>query len=217
MIWLHGVTDMKSVYSMIGCLPLLLVLAGCSEGTKPVASEPKQPEPPPEAVTAQQAFHQMYITARSWAPDAKPLRMASLDLAEIKSEGGKAGAWECTFVSERRQRARRYTYSAVEVVSPILPKGVSAGSEDSWTGSGQAKPFLVQTFKTDSVAAYETAMKRGADYARKNPDMPMKFLLEQTSRFPNPAWRVVWGESVATSGYSIFVDASEGKYLATSR
>ncbi|MGE5569357.1 MAG: hypothetical protein ACM3S5_10010 [Rhodospirillales bacterium] len=208
---------MKTVYSMIACVSLLLVLAGCSEGTKPVASEPKEPEPPPEAVTAQQAFQQMYITARSWAPDAKLLRMASLDLAEIKSEGGKAGAWECIFVSERRQRARRYTYSAVEVASPSLPKGVSAGSEDSWAGGGQAKPFLVQAFKTDSAAAYETAMKRGAEYTKKNPNMPIKFLLEQTSRFPNPAWRVFWGESVATSGYSIFVDASDGRYLATSR
>ncbi|HOK46716.1 MAG TPA: hypothetical protein PLA43_03300 [Bryobacteraceae bacterium] len=208
---------MKRVYSLIGCVPLLLMMAGCSEGTKPVASEPKEPEPPPEAVTAQQAFHQMYIIARSWAPDAKPLRMASLDLQEIKSEGGKAGAWECTFVSEQRRRARRYTYSVVETTSPILAKGVSAGSEDSWAGGGQAKPFLVQAFKTDSVAAYEVAMKRGADYAKKNPNLPIKFLLEQTSRFPNPAWRVFWGESVSTSGYSIFVDASDGSYLATSR
>jgi hypothetical protein len=202
---------------MIASVPLLLVLAGCSEQKAPVASEPKEPEKPAEAVTAQTAFQQMFITARGWAPDAKPIRIASMDLKEVKSEAGKAGAWECTFVTERRQRARRFTYSVMALPASNLQKGVSGGSEDSWTAGGQAKPFLIQAFKTDSAAAYDLALKKGADYAKKNPDMPIKFLLEQTSRFPNPAWRVIWGESVALSGYSIFVDATEGKYLATSR
>lgn len=208
---------MKRTYSMIACVPLVLVLAGCSEESKPTASEPKEPEKPAEAVTAQYAFQQMYITARAWAPDTKPIRMASLDLKEIKSEGGKAGAWECTFVTESRRRARRFTYSAVEVPASNLPKGVFGGSEDSWSGGGQATAFPIQAFKTDAVAAYDIAIKKGADYAKKNPNMPVKFLLEQTKRFPNPAWRVIWGESVALSGYSIFVDATEGKYLVTSR
>jgi hypothetical protein len=208
---------MKRIHSILACVPLVLVLAGCSEESKPVASEPKEPEKPAEAVTALSAFQQMFITARGWAADAKPLRMASLDLKEIKSEAGKAGAWECTFVSENRQRARRFTYSVIELPASNLRKGVFGASEDSWSGSGQAKPFLVQALKKDSTTAYEIAMQKGADYARKNPNMPVKFLLEQTSRFPNPAWRVLWGESVALSGYSIFVDATEGKYLATAR
>jgi hypothetical protein len=60
-------------------------------------------------------------------------------------------------------------------------------------------------------------MKKGSDYARKNPGKPLKFLLEKTARFPDPAWRVFWGESVSTSAYSIFVDAVTGQYLATGR
>ncbi len=208
---------MKRVYWTIACIPVLLVLTACSEEPKPVASEPKEPEKPAEAVTALSAFQQMFITARGWAADAKPLRMASMDLQEVKSEAGKAGAWECTFVSEQRRRARRFTYSVVEVPSSNLRKGVFGGSEDSWSPGGQAKPFLVQALKKDSTTAYDIAIKKGADYARKNPNMPVKFLLEQTNRFPNPAWRVLWGESVALSGYSIFVDATEGKYLVTSR
>jgi hypothetical protein len=196
---------------------MLLALAGCSEEKKPVAAEPKEPEKPAEAVTAQSAFQQMFITARAWSPDAKAVRIASLDLKEVKSEAGKAGAWECTFVSERRQKARRFTYSVIELPGSNLRKGVFGGSEDNWSAGGQAKPFVIQAFKTDSVAAYDIAIKKGADYAKKNPNMPVKFLLEQTNRFPNPAWRVIWGESVALSGYSIFVDATEGKYLVTSR
>ena len=47
--------------------------------------------------------------------------------------------------------------------------------------------------------------------------MPVTFLLEFTKRFPNPAWRVIWGESVGTSDFSIFVDATTGEYLETMR
>jgi hypothetical protein len=208
---------MKRIYLSIACVPLLLALAGCSEEKKPAETAPKEPEKPAEAVTAQRAFDQMYITARSWAPDAKPIRMASMDLKEIKSEGGKAGAWECTFVTESRGRTRRFTYSVIEVPASNLPKGVFGGPDDSWSGGGQAKAFPLQAFRTDAVAAYDVAIKKGADYAKKHPDMPVKFLLEQTNRFPNPAWRVIWGESVWTSDYSIFVDATTGTYLTTAR
>ncbi len=43
--------------------------------------------------------------------------------------------------------------------------------------------------------------------------MPVNFILEWTPRFPNLAWRVLWGESVSTSPYSVFVDATNGQFL----
>jgi hypothetical protein len=45
--------------------------------------------------------------------------------------------------------------------------------------------------------------------------MPISYLLEQTNRFPNPAWRVIWGESASASDYSVFVDATLNQYLST--
>ena len=39
------------------------------------------------------------------------------------------------------------------------------------------------------------------------------FLGKFTPRFPDTTWRVVWGESVGTSDYSVFVDASTGQFL----
>lgn len=207
---------MKYSPKIIASLPVFLLLAACSEAPKP-AAEKKEPAKPAEPVSAQTAFQRMYITARSWAPDALPLRMGNLDLTEVKSQDGKAGAWECTFVSERNRVARRYTYSVVESAASNLRLGVFGGPQDSWAGGGQAKPFLLQAFKVDATTAYEVARKKGADYAKKHPDMPIKFLLEQTTRFPGPAWRVIWGESVSTSGFSIFVDATSGEYLQTAR
>ena len=43
--------------------------------------------------------------------------------------------------------------------------------------------------------------------------MNIAFVLEKTSKFPDPAWRVVWGESVGTSNFSIYVDSSTGAFL----
>jgi len=191
------------------------LLSACfSEPTKPAEKEKPKPVVP---VTGRYAFYQTYTAARAWATDLQGLRVTSLPLTEVKGEGGKSGAWQVIFVSERLARAKTYTYSVVE--SPgNLHEGVFAASEDSYSGPrGQAKPFQIQAFKTDSDAAYETALKKGAEYAKKHPDMPVTFLLEFTKRFPNPAWRVIWGESVGTSNFSIFVDASTGEYLETMR
>jgi hypothetical protein len=98
-----------------------------------------------------------------------------------------------------------------------LREGVNAEPAEAWSGGGDSEPFLFQAFRTDSPAAYEVAMKRGQDYATKNPGKEVKFLLEKTRRFPNPCWQVFWGESVSASNYSIFVDAATGEYLGTGR
>ncbi|MGD0201951.1 MAG: hypothetical protein ABSD27_14505 [Bryobacteraceae bacterium] len=203
---------MKRRYALIA-LPLALLLSGCSEQPKPV--EKPKPATPPEPVSALSAVYKMYTQARAWAPDCWLLRVGALDLKEVPSQGGKAGAWEATFVSERAGQSRRYTYSVVESVASNLRAGVVGGSGDSWSPGGPARPFLIQALKVDSPAALETAMKKGAAYAQKHPELPIRFLLEQTSRFPDPAWRVIWGESVSRSGFSIFVNATTGEYLQT--
>jgi len=198
-------------------LPLALLLGACSDQSKP-APKAAEPAKAAESISALSAVYKMYTQARSWAPDCKLLRVGSLTIPEVKNQAGKAGAWEATFVSESNQRARRYTFSVVESPAANLHEGVFGGSVDSWSGTGQFKPFLIQAFKTDSTAAYETALKnKGAEYGAKHPELPVLFMLEQTSRFPDPAWRVVWGDSVSTSGFSVFVDAMTGQFLQTSK
>jgi hypothetical protein len=209
---------MKLRHTIIATLPLVLLLSSCSESPKPV-EKAKEPAKPAEPVTALSAVYKMYTQARSWAPDCKVLRVASLSLKEVKNEAGKAGAWEATFVSESQQRARRYTYSVIEAPDSNLHEGVFGSSVDSWSPGKQFTPFLIQAFKKDSTTAYETAMKekQATEYSAKHPETPLLFLLEQTSRFPDPAWRVVWGESVSTSAFSVFVDAMTGGFLQTAK
>lgn len=198
-------------------LPVCLVLS-CGGPTVPEAKKTKEPEKPPEPVSGRFAFHRMYAVARQWGgSDVQALSLSSINLPEVKSADGKAGAWRATFVTPSRGRQRTYTYSVIEA-GGNLHKDVFAGLEEGYAGPrGQASPFLIAALKTDSDAAWKTASGKSAEYMKKNPDKPITFVLELTRRFPNPAWRVIWGESAGTSNYSVFVDASTGHYLETMR
>jgi len=153
----------------------------------------------------------MYQVARSWAADAQVLKMNSMLVAEVPDvPRGKAAAWEATFTSASKSQSRPYTFSIVEA-QPNLHKGVFAGPEEGWSGTG-ATPFLIMAVKVDTDKAYETALKQAGDYDKKNPRMPITLLLEKDPKFLNPVWRVVWGESVGTSAFSVFVDAFTGDF-----
>jgi len=76
---------------------------------------------------------------------------------------------------------------------------------------------MQQALRIDSDEAYDAAVEISADFLKKNPKVPVLFVLESTSRFPDPTWRVLWGETIGTSNYSVFVDASTGKPLQTVR
>jgi hypothetical protein len=199
----------------LSVLFLALIFAGCSEPAKTGTVKPKDSGPPPAPVTGRSAFQRMYIQARAWAPDAQPLRLSSFNLKEVASDDGKCGAWQAIFVSQQRSKARSYTYSVIESPGNVH-EGVLPGREEAWSGPhGQTRPFLLQAVKADSDEAYAAAVKKSSDYLKKNPGVPVQFLLEATPRFPNPAWRVIWGETLGTSDYSVFVDASTGEYLQT--
>jgi hypothetical protein len=192
------------------CGALFLLLTGCSEPTKTTKKEPEKLEP----ATGQSALYKMYQVARSWAPDAQVLKMNSLLLTEVPNvPRGAAAAWQATFTSAARSQARSYTYSIVEGEGN-LHKGVFAGLEEGWSGprSGNA-PFLMLAVKIDTDTAYKTALANGgAEYDKKNPGKPISILLEKVAKHPDPVWRVIWGESAATSNFSVYVDASTGEF-----
>src|SRR5579863_6364266 len=101
---------MRSISSLGWLAPLILILSACSDAPK--TAEQKQPPKPPEVLTGRQAFQRMYPQARGWAPDAQPLQIRSVNLTQVKADSGKAGAWQVTFVSLARGKAKPYTYSA---------------------------------------------------------------------------------------------------------
>ena len=153
----------------------------------------------------------MYPAARNWAIDASPLRLRTV-LLSAKPEKGKADAWEAVFVSQSLAKSKTFTYSIVESAGN-LHQGVFAGLEEGYSLQGAASLFPIAAIKIDSDQAYDVAAEKSADYIKKNPNKPITYLLEQTRRFPDLTWRVIWGDSVSVSDYSVFVDATTGKYL----
>jgi len=200
---------MNKLATLMAC-PLILMLAGC--GSTPTTTVKEAPKPI-EPVTGQSALYKMYQVARSaWSADAQVLTCTSIHLPEVPQVPGKAGAWQATFTSETLGRRRSYSYSVVE--SADFHKDVFAGPQDSWAGKqGVQSSFTIQAVSIDTTAAYKTALEQAGDYDKKNPGMNIAFVLEKTSKFPDPTWRVVWGESVGTSNFSVYVDSSTGAYL----
>ncbi len=198
------------VHTTLWLLPLILFLSACSDAPK--TAEEKHPPKPPEVLTGRQALQRMYPQARGWAPDAQPLQISSLNLAQIKAEPGKAAVWQAIFVSLSLAKAKTYTYSAVEA-DGNLHEGVFGGLQEDYTPRGDASPFPMSAIKVDSDEAYKTAAENSADYIKKNPGKPVIFLMELGKRFADVTWRVIWGNSVGTSDYSVFVDGTTGKFL----
>jgi hypothetical protein len=185
----------------------VLLLCSCSDTT--TTKETKAPEPPPEPTTGRHAFQQTYPQARLWAVDAAPEQVKSINLSQVKSADGKAGAWQVVYYSPSLARTKTYTWSAVEAEGN-LHKGVFAGPDES---ARPQKTFLLAGLRVDSDEAYKVAAAKSADYMKKHPNMPVMFILEMNNRFPQLTWRVVWGETLAGSDYSVFVDAANGQFL----
>jgi hypothetical protein len=207
--------------SLYPAIALLAILTACSDTPAPTTAK-KEPEKV-EPITGQSAVFKMYQMARAWAPDSQVMRMQSLRLSEVKDgPPGTAPAWQATFVSAAKSQSRSYTFSIVEAEGN-LHKGAFAGPEEGWSGgsNGMESPILMAAVKVDTDTAYKTAMKdprtKAADYDKKNPGKPITILLERTPKHPDPAWRIVWGESTGTSDFSVLIDASTGEYLETLR
>jgi len=191
---------------------VVLLLSACSE--TPTETKTKEPEKPSAPITAQQAFRYTYPASRAWAGDSLPLRIRSIHLTDVPAEPGKAGAWEIIYVSQSQQQAKIYTWSAIEA-SETLHKDVFAGKAQAWSGaSGQEKPFEASAFHIDSPAAVETASANSKAYLDKpGTKPPINFMVESTPRFPEPVFRVMWGETAGSAEYTAFVGASTGQML----
>lgn len=185
-----------------------LWLTACSD--TPVA---KAPEKPPEPLTGREGFYKTYPAAHTWATDAQPVRVRSIELKELKADGGKAAAWEVMYASETKGRSRVFTWSAVEAEGNIH-QGVFGSQDESWRAGGAEKAFPIQALKIDTPDALQTAITHSAAYFKNLGTKPHpKFELESTARFPDPAWRIYWGDSVSTAEWSVFIDSVTGEYL----
>jgi len=208
------VTD-KRFPIAVSALAAVLAWTACSEAPQPAATEtktaaeaPKEPPGPPEPVTAQTAFYEMYKPARSWATDLLPLSLASGEVPNLKGGEGKAAMWSAVFVSPSRREARTFYYSVVDSGENIR-KGVTAGGSQEWSGTtARSRPFQTTEFMVNSDAAYQTALTKAGAWVKKHPDKKPAFLLGSSAKFPQPVWYIIWG--TPKSGYAVYVNATTG-------
>jgi hypothetical protein len=195
----------------IGALSLALLFAGCGSGPAKKAEE-KKPAPPPEPVSGLTGIFRCFGPTRQWAQDIQVLRARNLFLKGRTAPPGKAYAWQVSFVSPSKKRIKHCTYSVV--ADEGIYEGVFNAGDEAYNGPTKlAQPFVIQAVKQDTDEIWKVALEKSKDYAAKNPDTPILFLLEFTERNPVAAWRVIWGASVGGSAYSVFVDATNGTFL----
>jgi hypothetical protein len=199
---MHTLRSVSAAF--LGILTCML-LTGCS------TSAPKKEEPPPEPVTGLHALAQMFSAARTWQTDVMVLRVSSFNSGNAATPPGRAPAWLATFVSQSTHQSRTYTF-AVADISTSVRQGTFPDPPVPYSDSGQnAQPFIIAAAKHDTDEAFTTAFEHAADYISKHPGLQINYLLELNNRWPDATWRVIWGET-ASSGFSVLVDATTGKF-----
>jgi hypothetical protein len=203
----------------------LLIATGCgSESQKPkpgtessdkTLEEEKPAEP--TFVTGRSAFQKLYVSARTWAPDAQPVRLESRP-HKLDPHDGRAGIWTATFVSASRQNLRSYIWSGITADNAPEP-GVSPGSMDVYSPSNAStRPFDLTFLKVDSGRAFVVAQKKGgAALMKKDPEQPIKYMLFWDPQKARLLWRVVYGSSESNSKLRILVNASDGEFVAVEK
>jgi hypothetical protein len=182
------------------------VVSGCTSSSKP--SEEEKPKPP-EPLTGRSAFQQLYISARGWAPDAKPYQLQSQPSKENNGHDGKATFWRGAFTSPAQSASRPYSWSGVE--SQDVARGVTPGTQDSFT-PGNA--FDVAFLKKDSDEAFATAQKHGGEkIVQENPDIPVAYQLDWNRGENNLVWHVIYGGSRNDAKLVADVNASTGEFI----
>ena len=183
-----------------------LLLLNCADSAKKAVV--KAPEP----VTGLHALYQMYTFARPWAQDLEVVRLTSLPIPEMKAVAGKAAAWQVVFSSESLGKVRTYTFSVYDE-SVTIREGIFAEAVGSL--SRDMHPFVIATAATDTDKVWEVGLPHSQKYVDEHKDMPVTYVLEDDRQADGPVWRMIWGVSAASSGFSIEVDARTGSYRRT--
>jgi len=197
-------------------IAMAAVLAGCSSNPQP-AEKPAaaKPEPPKtEVLTGRVAFQKLFVTARSWAPDAQPFRLESEAVQQASRIDGKAGIWRGSFASPGKRAVKPYIWSGIS--GPDAPeRGVSPGTEDTFNPNNTStRPFDFAFLKSDSDQAFEVAQAHGGKkLVDANPQQPIKYLLSWNASTNELLWHVIYGTSEMDAKLRIAVDASTGSFL----
>jgi hypothetical protein len=191
---------------LLAVMLMLALMAGCSSTSTKPAETPKPQPKPPEALTARSAFQKLYISARSWAQDARPYRLESSTNTDSNGRDGKSAIWRASFASAMQHGTKPYTWSSAE--------GVNPGIEDSYNpNNASTQAFDIAFLKVDSDKAFEVAQQHGGSKVLdKAQDTPVLYILEWNRVENILLWHVIYGNREAPK-IKIAVNASTGDFL----
>lgn len=190
-------------------------LVGCSSSPKPTEKAETKAEPAkPDLLTGRVAFQKLFVTARSWAPDAEPFRLESEPVKQAPGTDGKAAVWRGYFASPGKRALKPYLWSGIS--GPDAPeRGVSPGTEDTFNPANvSTQPFDIAYLKTDSDKAFEVAQAHGGKkLLDADPQQPIKYTLTWKPSSSQLLWHVIYGTSDMDAKLRVAVDASTGTFL----
>jgi hypothetical protein len=201
----------------IAVISLAVVLGGCSSpetksgsGTaKPEAKSEAKPAPKPaQRITGREAFQKLYLAARNWSPDSRPLKIESRPRSD-EPRDGQASVWVGTFASQQRGLFRSFLWSGADGESSISP-----GSQDTYVaGNASTQPFDPAYLKTDTDEALTTADKHAPAEAKKDKKGPVAFHLYNDTAKQRLLWRVIYGASEHSAKAVVDISARDGGFV----
>ncbi len=200
-------------------LALVLVISGCSSPpstssekkdgaspAKPAAKEAVKKEA--ERITGREAFQKLYLAARNWSPDSRPLKIESRPLSDDPRDG-KASTWSGTFASQQRGLFRSFLWSGAGGESSISP-----GSQDTYSaGNASTQPFDPAYLQTDTDDALTAADKHAPAEAKKDKKGPVAFQLYNDTAKQRLLWRVIYGQSEHNAKAVVDISARDGGFV----
>ena len=202
----------SAVFSLL--LFSLLLVAGCTSKPTTTVEAAKPAAPAKEAAvkyTARECLSRMDGQAQRWAPDALVFHVESDINPETDGHGGKSTVWKGIYASASRQTIRTFTCSGSrEPYAP--PVGVTGELELAYKPS--ATPFHAFLVNTDSDKAFEVAQQHGGEtLLKKEPQMPVTYLLAMERGQSVPTWFVIYGKSMQDNKGIGMINATTGNFL----
>jgi hypothetical protein len=197
----------------------LIGLAGCDSNPSGVHAAAKPAPKPTEALTGREAFQKVYVQARGWAPDAKPVRLESATTSDSGGQDGKSALWRGYFASPSRRSIKSYIWSGSSAEENARDRGVTARPEDTWSpNNSSAYAFELAYLKIDSGKAWEIAQQHGGEkLLQADPKQPVQYTLAWNTLTNELVWHVVYGTSVNSAKLRVAVNASDGKFIRVER
>jgi hypothetical protein len=199
---------------------LAAALTGCSEPSSVSAAGPQEIKPT-QAETGRVALQRLYTTSRGWASDTDPV---SIQSSNYKNAGGnpnaplgqdgKSAIWRAVFASQVRRSMKTYMWSGLTGPNAPAP-GLTPGNEDSWNvGNTSTRPFQLMYLKYDSDQALQIAGKHGgAALLKKDPNLPVNYVLSWEPRRSMLVWHVMYGKSTNEPDLDVVVNATTNDFV----